>query len=472
MEVAEDANNIVDNYDGRNRTPDETVWHSLTRMGLHFENVYLGWRERNPKDAKLASYRAMETLPEIFREMARTAAATLVDAGHKTMSREARALLDRKFEYRTTAQIMRRSVERAYADFKNWTPETILALRFSIEGRTAENRRLYDETVARMQANMHNQINQFWVDTATTNATNTYNQYANVICTPDQMGLYSPDPKQVKKTQLMLRDRQLKERRVIKRSVKFLTRLLGHDTTRMFIGGDNIRIEGKHAIYELRKVSRLNSAHGGFRALSIFHKEHPDLLLCNLCIYTPDVPLLDHVASLVMHIQAGEEEEILRIGNPSTIHETAYELEWLAPHLPKKYVRLEPGHGLDNEPPVPWDHGFDPFHPRFGELNESPRFARKRAKRDADVARMLKVVARDLYDDVLADFTPLFRKMNLNFRLEHTMVWATVTNTAATNGPNVVYLNGGPNVGQIAVHNVQMIGLNQVVQMGTNLAQY
>lgn len=124
-------------------------------------------------------------------------------------------------------------------------------------------------------------------------------------------------------------------RSIIKRSYKFLSRLIGAEKTRVYINGGTIRFKGKKAIFELSKRSHLTNSHGGSSALSMFDINHPDMHLGTICIYTPDVPLLDHVASLIMHIQAGEEDEILRQGN---IYATEYfkTLDWYEDVCPPK----------------------------------------------------------------------------------------------------------------------------------------
>jgi hypothetical protein len=72
---------------------------------------------------------------------------------------------------------------------------------------------------------------------------------------------------------------------------------------------DDLTDGGEYANYEIAK----KGAHGSL--LSAFSKKHENLHLCDICIYTPNVPLADHIASIVMHIRAGEEESVLRIGN-------------------------------------------------------------------------------------------------------------------------------------------------------------
>jgi len=440
MEIATNANEVVDAHDQQARLDQgapESHWQSLTRMGLYFEAEYVRWRADRPADAKMASLQGLRHLPETFREFSRTCASVMAENGHRTLSRDAIALLDRKFEFQTTKQIMRRTMQRASCDFADSSPEELADVKMLVEGRYQENRRAHDEAIQRLRENMTTQINNAYYNIVTIGtATNTTINTRWVTTTSGTNtvymhgaggGLYrQPDEREIRRTQRMIRERKEAERRVLKRSIKFLSKLVGNETTRMFIGGEGIRFEGQHAIYELKKMSNLMSSHGGFRALSVYHKEHPDLLLCNICIYTNDVPLLDHVASLVLHIQAGNEEEILKIGNAREVHESAYELEWLAPHLPKPFDR--DGAGIN------WDL------PRLFEREESPTYRRNRERIERETIRLRPIVARHIYDEVLADFVPLIRAAGLQFRTEHDRpVWnGTAIGTVNTiNNANV-----------------------------------
>lgn len=426
MEIAQDANEIVDGHQDAAANYD-SHWQRLLHMGHYFEEHYVRWRAKNPADAKLASFQGLTNLPEILHEMVHSCAGKLVDDGHTSLTPSALLLLDETFEFGGTKQIMRRTLRRAQHDFEGWSPQGIADVRLVADGKREENRRAYDAAIARMMQGMHDQVNQslvnmgaepngyegFYIQTTCgTNSTVVPNYY------PAGARRERTD-KEIRDTQRMLAERVKQERRVIKRSVKFLTKLVGHDTTRMFISGDRVRFEGQHAIYELQKVTRLNNPHGGYRALSVFSKEHPDLMLCNICIYTPKVPLLDHVASLVMHIRAGEENEILKIGNASQVHESAYELPWLAPFLPKKYDRDAAPIFLNDEIAA------------FTNMSLS-----RRARYDLEKARLAKVLGRHIYDDVLAPYAALYRAAN-SFRAgvsASQIHWqVTVSNSVGTN---------------------------------------
>lgn len=371
MELATNAEEIVDTYSDENER--ETHWQRLLNMGLYFEDQYLDWRFKNPDKARMASYEGLQCVSSVFREIVLSSASKMVETNHKTMNRDAIAVLDHSYEFTNTLNVMRRSLARANHDFSGWSHSQIESTRDYIENNRPPNIYMVDDGMSVK-----------WIDLPSDN---------NVYIWP-QNGRGRP----VKQTQKMLRDKVDGDKRMIKRSVKFLTKLIGHDTTRVFINGGNIRFEGKHAIYELRKASDMTSSHGGFRALSIFDKVHTNLLLCDVCIFTPTVPLLDHVANIIMHIQAGEEDEILRIGNARNVNDLAYEKEWLAPYLPSKEA-------ISLHEPQGRERGL------FGETPET------RAARKLEEIKMRKLVAKYIYNSVISEFAPLLRAAQI--KLNH-----------------------------------------------------
>lgn len=372
MEMATNAEEIVDSYSDENER--ETHWQRLLHMGLYFEEQYLDWRFKNPDKARMASYEGLQSVSSVFREIVHSSASKMVETNHKTMNRDAIAVLDRSYEFTDTLNVMRRSLARANHDFSGWSHSRIESTRDYIE-----NNRLVAIESIRDYIENNKSASYNWIDLPSDN---------NVYIWPQK------NRASVKQTQKMLRDKVDSDKRMIKRSIKFLTKLIGYDTTRVFINGGNIRFEGEHAIYELRKFSDMTSSHGGFRALSVFDKVHTNLLLCDICIYTPTVPLLDHVANIIMHIQAGEEDEILRIGNARNVNALAYEKEWLAPYLPSKENKSLPLLG-----------GL------FGETPET------RAARKLEEMKMRKLVAKYIYNSVISEFAPLLRSAQI--KLNH-----------------------------------------------------
>ncbi len=317
MEIADDANAVLDAYEGpglyepimRRVNPNFTQhWHGLIDTGLYMEANFLKWRAVNRDGAREASLMGLRNFQHAITDQVRSAASLLAEKKHDRLTPAAMRLLDDRYGFSDTLGIIRRSLGRAVADLRGATQGDLDAIQQMSDRRHAANRAAYLASVERVRDDLMDQ------DVIHGRST----------------------PAELKKARRAVQERASDNRRVIKRSVRFLNRLVGQETTRLFVGGKAIRFEGRLANYELTKTSTLLNAHGGWHALAVYDKDHPDLRLCNLCIATDKVPLLDHIASLVMHIQTGHEEDILNIGNAAMIVPEAYERPWLVPHLPDR----------------------------------------------------------------------------------------------------------------------------------------
>lgn len=324
MEIAKDADAVLDSYVGpglyepisSRRGPNFAQhWHGLIDTGLYMEENFLRWRKDNREAGREVSLMGLRRFRHVISEQVLSATHLLADNGHRSLTPSAMRLLDDRFGFSSTLGIVSRSLKRAVADLRGLSQDDLDRFDQSLRARQEENRAAYLEVIRRVRDGMGEEGDLPYED-----GDSIHRQSTN---------------QEIKRTKRAFAERAERNRRAIKRSVRFLSRLVGQETTRMFVGGQAIRFEGQLANYEVIKTGSLLNGHGGWDALAIYDKDHPDLRLCNLCIATDRVPLLDHVASLVMHIQTGNEEDILRIGNAARIAPEAYDKEWLAPHLPK-----------------------------------------------------------------------------------------------------------------------------------------
>ena len=318
MEVATNSNDVLDAYSAEGREFHKH-WSGLADTGLYMERNYLAWRgsQQGKTERRLAaSFMGLWSARPLIDAHLQNAASIMVDAGHTSMTNDALALVDREFEFSLSMGVAKRAMKRAASDFDGWDANGLMDMRLMIERVRHEDQQRQIDAINRIRAQ---------VGTGVINADEIVRKLGPLA-----------SAKEIKKAKRLIADRAQRERGVIKRSARFLTKLVGAETTRLYIGGHAVRIEGRHAFYELKKRSTLLDAHGGFAALAVFDKDHPDLHLCDVCIFTRDVPLLDHVASIIMHIKTGNEEDIVSIGNPSNCSDLAYERDWLAPHLPSR----------------------------------------------------------------------------------------------------------------------------------------
>ncbi len=381
MEVASDSNEVLDSYDAEGRTFHKN-WSSLVDTALYMERNYLTWRNaqktalyepQNPDNIKryAASFMGLWSVRPLLDQHLQNAASVAVDAGFTHWTPEAHALLDHEFEFTQSVNVTKRALKRASVDFDGWDASSLMDMRYAVERARHEDQMRQIAAIQRIRT-----------------------QIGCGLITADAIqAKIGPltSQKEVNKARKLIADREKRDRGVIKRSARFLSKLIGAEATRLYVGGEAIRIEGRHAIFELKKRSNLMSAHGGWAAMAVFHKDHPDLHLCDICIFTSDVPLLDHIASIVMHIQSGHEEDILSIGNAANCSETAYTLPWLLPHLPTRGAR------------VPMLDDIVIAQPRWAV----PGVTDKKRKTE----RVLRELRRYAYEEILQEHQPLLSNM-------------------------------------------------------------
>lgn len=360
---------FIDAYEDRG--PFDRHWSRLIDMGLYVEDRFLSWRFKAAREDKLtASFFNLTEVHYQLEEMVGTYSNHLVDRGYTSLTPDAVAEADKQYGFLTNMQVIARSMHRAAADFSGLKQEELFYFRQDMHRRSLERREAERANLLRAIANSKG-------DT----------EYQ--------------DAPEVEKTRAMIKASRTEDklrRRVIKRSIKLAQKLMGTDTTRMFVGGDRVRFEGEHAVYELRRTGNMVQHYGGSK-LSVFDKEN-DIHLCDVCIYTPNVPILDHVASIALHIRAGHEEDILRIGNPYNVSEAGKSTEWLQPHLPAKapvgprLIRI-------------YDHDETPVVDRFAKIDRMRKIMNRHIFRLIEPAvpalHMVRSVERDFQGSMIAD---------------------------------------------------------------------
>lgn len=101
-------------------------------------------------------------------------------------------------------------------------------------------------------------------------------------------------------------------RRVLTRSYALLSSVAGTPRARACLDGDAITVEGRRFDFRVRVRDARRAAHGAVD-VSVTDKDHVEL--ASLCVYMRDTPALDQVAGLILHVVAGDEDEIIRAAN-------------------------------------------------------------------------------------------------------------------------------------------------------------
>lgn len=134
---------------------------------------------------------------------------------------------------------------------------------------------------------------------------------------PDEAWIDFGSPK------LLTKQTKKKQRKVLRRSSEFLRKLMGKDRTTLFIGGKEVTVEGERFIFSV-KVNQIHGMHHGALDIRILEKTSGDYL-CNLCWYVEKTPALDQMAAIIMAVQTGDEDTIIKIGNAFSVQNKAVE---------------------------------------------------------------------------------------------------------------------------------------------------
>lgn len=120
------------------------------------------------------------------------------------------------------------------------------------------------------------------------------------------------------------------QRKIIKRSLNVATSLLGIDTVKAFLRGDEIRLIGSEGVLILRKRGGLASR--GHGCLSVALASIDGTTLADLCTYIDATPTLDQLCGFALWMRAGEDRSIMETANITKLTDGAMEHPLVAHH--------------------------------------------------------------------------------------------------------------------------------------------
>ena len=135
------------------------------------------------------------------------------------------------------------------------------------------------------------------------------------------------------------RGRRKQERKIVTKSFQLLSDVTGEETARAFISGDGITIDGDNYNFICRRRGELHSVSHGSCKVTVTDKD--GIVLADACVYFPDVPAMDQVASLALHVMTGNEGEIIRTANFFNISEAGYVHDMIGGQQPQEYRMFE-----------------------------------------------------------------------------------------------------------------------------------
>lgn len=107
-------------------------------------------------------------------------------------------------------------------------------------------------------------------------------------------------------------------RKTFKQSLRLLRSIIAEDEVNRFLGRQAIVVAGSNVDLSLRlRGSIYAEGHGACEVCVLSKVGEP---LVDLCVYFEDTPVLDQVVGFVLHMYAGDEEELLCAANLSRVH--------------------------------------------------------------------------------------------------------------------------------------------------------
>lgn len=106
-------------------------------------------------------------------------------------------------------------------------------------------------------------------------------------------------------------------RKPLIKAMSLLSAVAGRTTAIAFLHGDDIIVEGRLFDFKVRKGVLTSNGHGAMN-ITVTDKHHVELV--DLCFYFVDMPAPDQLAALIMHVKAGNEDDILTTANVIRTH--------------------------------------------------------------------------------------------------------------------------------------------------------
>jgi hypothetical protein len=102
------------------------------------------------------------------------------------------------------------------------------------------------------------------------------------------------------------------KRKPLVKAVELLSKIGGQQTASAFVSGDDVVVTGKRFNFRARKGVLSSNGHG---ALNLTVTDKDNIELVDLCFYFENMPAPDQLAALILHVKAGNEDDIITTGN-------------------------------------------------------------------------------------------------------------------------------------------------------------
>lgn len=145
-----------------------------------------------------------------------------------------------------------------------------------------------------------------------------------------------------------IRNERKQQRRAVKRASMLAAAVLGASTVSAFARGEQVMLTGPEVSLSAKLTGSI--AESGHGALSIGVHEPDGTKLAGVCVYQ-EAPALDQLVSLAMHINSGNLEDILSVGNLYAIEPAADAHPLIAAHRRGARLNVQADGERDVPPP-------------------------------------------------------------------------------------------------------------------------
>ena len=101
-------------------------------------------------------------------------------------------------------------------------------------------------------------------------------------------------------------------RKPLAKAMDLLSQIGGRRTAQAFITGDDVIVTGRKFNFRARKGVMTSNGHG---AINLTVTDRDNVELVDLCFYFENMPAPDQLAALILHVKAGNEDDIVTTGN-------------------------------------------------------------------------------------------------------------------------------------------------------------
>lgn len=266
---------LVDSLDSLEELKGQSHLHTLARWGHYLEKLYLDWQQEAPiEEVTLCLGYGLNYLPTI-KDIVHNLVGTLVD---RTDSFMVDLAINKDFEaHRTTDLVFYDGIKKFHS--QQACMESFYRIKAQWEALEVKP---------------------------------DFKDYQVITSPPPTLNELRAHVRGKEQAQKIF---PKETKRALKRSAEVLDSIAGKNTASLFLSGEEIIVTGQKYKFSLTKdpYGTITGSHGACRTRVLCAETNE--FIASLCIYTPNVTVFDHLASLVLHCTSGLEDIIIMESN-------------------------------------------------------------------------------------------------------------------------------------------------------------